>query len=149
VGYIIEPDAVGRIYTFKDFAMHDHHYAAAGVPDSARANITFTFDKSAEISEVAMVQHTNGVTQIEGFVGDDETNLRSIGLANTLFGANLANRLLMFQDGYRDLFKFDKMGEGKVFRVVITKTSASNGFAIYRMFPRNQEHKAFVAIDLR
>jgi hypothetical protein len=124
-----------------DFVMHDHMYVAPGVPDPRRANITYRFDAPAKISEVLIVQHTNGIAQVEGFIGDDEKNLKSIGFANSTLGANLPLRENTFAEGYRDVFKFERAGEGKMFRVVITKTPLPNGYAVYRVYPRNSAHR--------
>ncbi len=59
-GYIVEPEPFHRTWSpMTDFVMHDHMYAAPGVPDPRRANITYRFDAPAKISEVLIVQHTN------------------------------------------------------------------------------------------
>jgi hypothetical protein len=79
---------------------------------------------------VLIVQHTNGLAQVEGFIRYDEKTLKSIGFANSALGANLPLRENTFAEGYRDVFKFERAGEGTVFRVVITKTPLPNGYAI-------------------
>ena len=126
-----------------DFVMHDHMYVAPGVPDPRRASITYRFDAPAKISEVLIVQHTNGIAQVEGFIGNDEKDLKSIGFANSTLGTNLPLRENTFAEGYRDVFKFERAGEGKVFRVVITKTPLPNGYAVYRVYPRNSDHRPY------
>jgi len=142
IGYIVEPEPFHRTWSpMTDFVMHDHMYVAPGVPDPRRANITYRFDAPAKISEVLIVQHTNGIAQVEGFIGYDEENLKSIGFANSALGANLPLRENTFAEGYRDVFKFERAGEGKVFRVVITKTPLPNGYAVYRVYPRNSDHR--------
>jgi hypothetical protein len=144
IGYIVEPEPFHRVWSpMTDFVMHDHMYVAPGVPDPRRANITYRFDASAKIAEVLIVQHTNGIAQVEGFIGDDEKNLKSIGLANSTLGANLPLKENTFAEGYRDVFKFERAGEGKVFRLVISKTPLPNGYAVYRIYPRNGDHRAY------
>ena len=143
IGYIVEPEPFHHNWSPADFVMHDHMYVAPGVPDPRRANITYRFDEPANISEVLIVQHTNGIGQIEGFVGDDEKSLRSIGYANSTLGANLPLKENTFAEGYRDVFKFDRAGEGRVFRIVITKTPLPNGYAFYRAYPRNVDHRPY------
>ena len=143
IGYIVEPEPFRHNWSPADFVMHDHMYVAPGVPDPRRANITYRFDEPANISEVLIVQHTNGIGQIEGFVGDDEKSLRSIGYANSTLGANLPLKENTFAEGYRDVFKFDRAGEGRVFRIVITKTPLPNGYAFYRAYPRNVDHRPY------
>jgi len=146
IGYIVEPEPFHRIWSEADFVMHDHMYLAAGVPDPRRANITYRFSEPAKIAEVLIVQHNNGIGQIEGFVGNDEMNMHSIGLANSTLGANLPLKDHTFTEGYRDLFKFERDGVGKVFRIVITKTPLPNGYALYRAYPRNGDHRPYEAL---
>jgi hypothetical protein len=143
IGYIVEPEPFHHNWSPADFVMHDHMYVAPGVPDPRRANITYRFDEPAKISEVLIVQHTNGIGQIEGFVGNDEKSLRSIGNANSTLGANLPLKENTFAEGYRDVFKFERADEGKVFRIVITKTPLPNGYAFYRAYPRNADHRPY------
>ena len=123
--------------------MHDHMYLSSGVPDPRRANITYYFSEPANISEVLIIQHTNGIGQIEGFVGNDENHLVSIGHANSTLGADLPLKENTFAEGYHDVFKFEQGGEGKIFRVVITKTPLPNGYALYRVYPRNSDHRPY------
>ena len=144
IGYIVEPEPFHRIWSpMTDFVMHDHMYVAPGVPDPRRASITYRFDAPAKISEVLIVQHTNGIAQVEGFIGYDEKQLKSIGFANSTLGANLPLGENTFTEGYRDVFRFDRAGEGKVFLVVITKTPLPNGYAVYRVYPRNGDHRPY------
>jgi hypothetical protein len=118
-------------------------YISPGVPDPRRANITYRFSKPAKIGEVLIIQHMNGIGQIEGFVGNDEKSMKSIGRANSTLGANLPLKDGTFAEGYRDLFKFERSGEGRLFRIVITKTPLPNGYAVYRAYPRNDDHSPY------
>ena len=147
IGYIVEPEPFHRTWSpMTDFVMHDHMYVAPGEPDPRRANITYRFDAPAKISEVLIVQHTNGIAQVEGFIGYDEKDLKSTGFANSTLGTNLPLRENTFAEGYRDVFKFERAGEGKVFRVVITKTPLPNGYAVYRVYPRSSDHRPYDAL---
>jgi hypothetical protein len=140
IGYIVEPEPFNRKWSPADFVMHDHMYIATGVPDPRRANITYRFTKPAKIAEVLIVQHTNGIAQIEGFIGNDERKMRSIGQANSTLGTDLPLKENTFAEGYRDLFKFKRIGRGKIFRIVIRKTPLPNGYAVYRAYPRDENH---------
>jgi hypothetical protein len=146
IGYVVEPEPFHRTWSPADFVTHDHMYLAPGVPDPRRANITYRFSKPAKISEVLIIQHTNGIGQIEGFVGNDENSLQSLGRANSTLGANLPLKENTFMEGYRDVFKFERSGEGKIFRIVITKTPLPNGYALYRAYPRNSDHSPYEAL---
>ena len=143
IGYIVEPEPFHHHWSPVDFVMHDHMYVAPGVPDPRRANITYHFDEPAKISEVLIIQHTNGIVQIEGFVGSDEKSLHSIGYANSTLGDNLPLKENTFAEGYRDVFKFGTADEGRVFRIVITKTPLPNGYALYRAYPRSGDHRPY------
>jgi hypothetical protein len=88
-------------------------------------------------------RHTNGIAHVEGFIGYDEKNLKSIRFANSTLGATLPLRENTLAEGYRDVFKFERAEEGKVFRVVITKTSLPNRYAVYRIYPRNSDHRPY------
>jgi len=144
IGYIVEPEPFHPNWSpTEDFVMHDHMYVAPGIPDPRRANITYRFNEPAKISEVLIVQHTNGIAQIEGFIGNDENALQSLGRANSTLGANLPLKENTFAEGYRDVFKFEKAGEGKIFKIVITRTPLPNGYAFYRAYPRNSDHRPY------
>jgi hypothetical protein len=148
IGYIVEPEPFHRSWSEADFVMHDHMYISPGVPDPRRANITYRFSKPAKIGEVLIVQHANGIGQIEGFIGNDEKSMKSIGRASSTLGANLPLKDGTFVDGYRDLFKFERSGEGKLFRIVITKTPLPNGYAFFRAYPRNGAHKPYEVLSV-
>jgi hypothetical protein len=143
IGYILEPEPFHRSWSEADFVMHDHMYLSPGVPDPKRANITYRFSKPAKIGEILIIQHANGIGQIEGFIGNDEKSMKSIGHASSTLGANLPPKDGTFVDGYRDLFKFERSGEGKLFRIVITKTPLPNGYAFFRAYPRNDDHRPY------
>ena len=143
IGYVVEPEPFHRSWSEADFVMHDHMYISPGVPDPRRANITFRFSKPAKIGEVLIIQHENGIGQIEGFIGNDEKNMKSLGRAHSTLGADLPLKNGAFVDGYRDLFKFERSGEGRLFRIVITKTPLPNGYAFFRAYPRNDDHTSY------
>jgi hypothetical protein len=143
IGYIVEPEPFQRSWSEADFVMHDHMYISPGVPDPKRANVTYRFSKPARIGEILIVQHGNGIGQIEGFIGNDERSMKSIGHANSTLGANLPAKNGTFAEGFRDLFRFERRGEGRLFRIVITQTPLPNGYAFYRAYPRNNDHKPY------
>jgi hypothetical protein len=127
--------------------MHDHQYKAPNIPDPQRANILFRFNKSVRVADLVIIQHSNGVAEVEGWVGDSKDNMRSIGTATSSL-AQAALGLNVFNNGARDVFTFKQSGEGKFLRVVITKTSLPNGYAFFRMYPRNSSRKPFQALRL-
>jgi hypothetical protein len=113
-----------------------------------RSTITYRFNRGVTVAEVLLIQHRNGISKIEGFVGSDEDHLQSIGTASSSLGDSSPSTFNFFLDGYHDLFKFQNPREGKVFRLLITKTSLNNGYALYRAYPRDRSHKAFDVLRL-
>lgn len=118
---------------YAEFALHDHVYVAPQVPDPSRAVVDFTFRWPVAVYGVEIVQHTNGVTKIEGFGGNSPTSLTSAGQAfgpaGDLSGFNLIPE---FQS---HVFTLPAPACGTLFRLIVRKTSHLNGWATYRMYP--------------
>ncbi|MBL9171998.1 MAG: thrombospondin type 3 repeat-containing protein [Verrucomicrobiales bacterium] len=114
--------------------LHDHHYTAPHTPDPERAVITYVFDRSLPVDAVEVIQHTDGITQIAGFLGDDPKSLAPLGVSfgnlGDLMGSNA------FVQGETNFFAFSNRIAGSVLRLVITRTSRADGFAAYQIFPR-------------
>jgi hypothetical protein len=143
IGHIIEPPGFSLAQLIgQPFAMHDHQYAASNTPAPERARVTYTFDKPAEIVELQLIQHTNGITAIEGFVGPTKENLKSMGVAWSSRGD--VKGLGIFPEASPDTFKFPRPGTGTVFQFVIRQTSLGNGYALYRAYPRNAQHQEYI-----
>jgi len=113
----------------------DHVYTAPNVPDPARAVITYTFDRPVVVDHLELIQHANGITQIEAFVGNSLESLTSIG---TRFGnRGDVTGQYAFSEGESDLFDFNNILVGRVLQLRIAKVSFDAGWANYRLFPRN------------
>lgn len=130
IGHIISPQGVG----WTGFTLHDHNYTAANIPNPARAVVTYHFDQSTVVSQLEIIQHANGVTRVEGFVGDSIETLASIG--NVFGPAGDVTGEGILPDGASHVFDFNNTIPGTCFRFEITKTSLADGFAIYRAYPR-------------
>jgi hypothetical protein len=76
IGNLVKGAAVSA---YADFSMHDHVYTAPQVPNPARAVVDYTFRWPVAVYGVEIIQHTNGVTKIEGFAGNSPTSLSSVG----------------------------------------------------------------------
>src|SRR5262249_46793949 len=148
IGHIIdEGDVTPQTASSTSFSMHDRRSVGPHVPDEKLANVTYTFSSPVEVSEVKLIQHTNGVTQIEGYAGDPIDTLTSIGKTWSTIGDMTGNTV--FNERQVDSFKFPKSGKGKFFKFVVRKTSFPNGYAFYRAFPRNSRHQAYLPLTRR
>lgn len=118
--------------------LHSHKYAEAHVPVS-NAVVTYTFDTPTAVDQMEIVQHENGITRIEGFVGNDLASMTSIGNIFGPLGDVRGSRL--FQDGDTHVFHFTNTTPGTIFQFRITHTSLDNGYALFRAYPRDSAGK--------
>jgi hypothetical protein len=136
IGYIINPayptDPTLAVPT--EFSRHDHVYSAAHIPDPTRAVVTYQFNMPTAVDQLEIIQHRNGITMVEGFVGNSLGSLSSIG---TIFGPSGDNTTFNgLTEGSSAVFDFDNAVAGTYFQFIVRKTNASDGWATYRAFPR-------------
>ena len=69
IAFILDPNEFQIDPAQQPFAMHDHVMVNGDPrqPLPTRANVTYVFDRPAEIAGVEVVQHQNGINGIEGF----------------------------------------------------------------------------------
>lgn len=115
--------------------LHDHDYIAPHVPRPADAQVTFWFDQPTTVGAVTLVQHQNGITQIEGFVGNTVNALTSIGSPFGSLGDITGSSV--FQEGQVDTFAFPNPVAGTILHLVFRKTSYPSGWANYRVYPHD------------
>ncbi|HWL93302.1 MAG TPA: thrombospondin type 3 repeat-containing protein, partial [Phycisphaerae bacterium] len=134
IGYLINPAYTSN---FTDFSLHDHVYTAANVPDPTRAVITYAFNVPVVVDQVEIIQHSNGISRIEGFVGDSLDSLTSIG---SIFGpsGDVAGGGA-FPEAGSQVFDFNNVIPGRYLRLIARKTPIPNGWASYRVFPRTAD----------
>ena len=138
IGYLINPDESFVPMVAENFSMHDHDFfdnsrpavmLAPYIPDPTRAVVTYTFDESVVVDQLEINQHTNGITQVEGFVGDSLESLVSIG---SIFGPDGdVTGVEYFTETQSYVFDFDNETAGSIFQFVILKTSHATGYAAY------------------
>ena len=138
IGYILNPTVASA------FSIHDHVYVSPHIPNPSRGVVTYEFNQAAVVDQLEVRQHTNGVTRMEGFVGDSLGSLTSIGSIFGPAGDVTGGGVFVEHSSY--VFDFDNVLAGRFFQVVIRKTSASNGYASYQMFPRDAQGVAFEPI---
>lgn len=139
IGFIINPNysAAGSTLNPADFSRHEHIYSASNVPDATRTVVTYEFDSSTAVDQLEIIQHRNGITQIEGFVGDSLGLLVSIAL---IFGPNgdaTGSNILTEYSSH--VFDFNNTTARTFFQVVFQKTNEVNSWATYRAFPRLED----------
>ncbi|AWO91941.1 MULTISPECIES: hypothetical protein [Bradyrhizobium] len=145
IGYLVEPERF--VWTAMPFSLHDHVYTEDHIPNDDRAVITYEFTASTAVKDVVVIQHANGVVEMEGFAGDSldtGATWRSLGKAQSRL-VGLATGPTVFPEFARDLFEFRPATTiaGKFFRFKITKTPHVNGWAMYRAYPRNADGDPF------
>jgi hypothetical protein len=144
IGILMNPTWV-PIDDNQDFALHQNNdlqpsplYVAPNVPDPTAAIITYTFDQAEVISGVEIVQHLNGITEVEGFLGDSTNTLISLGSVFGPSGDITNGTPVVPSDGTLQLFNFGNTNvSGTVLRIIIRKTSYPTAFATHRIYPLN------------
>jgi hypothetical protein len=145
IGYIVEPSPF--VFAPTAFALHDHHYSSNNVPDATRAEVIYKFSARTVVRDLAVIQHTNGITEIEGFMSDTLgpwPGTTSIGIAKSRLVTPATGITPtgggMFVEGARDIFEFPNPIAKLYLRIVIRKTPLANGYATYKIYPRNDQH---------
>jgi len=108
--------------------------------DPSRAAITYRFDRPVQVSDLELIVHREGVTEIEGFAGDDEGALVSIGTAR---GQRENGELARVGKPYSEdraarvfSFRESQQRPGRVFRFFVRETVSPATFTNYAAFPR-------------
>jgi hypothetical protein len=138
IGTIIDP--VG----LSGFCLHDHGYASSYVPDPNRAVVTYEFNTAVVVDQVEVIQHNNGITRIECFVGDSLGSLTSIGSIFGPYGDIIGSGRFTERESY--VFDFDNSQSGRFLQMVIRKTSLHNGWASYPVYPRSADGARFAPV---
>lgn len=114
-------------------------------PDPEHTTVTYIFEGPVEIADLEAIVHTNGITEIEGFSGDQVETLESIGRAQ---GSAAGRDRPYTKDRSTEVFTFDpdKRRPGRVFRFVVRESVQAHSFANYQAFPRARDGRRFPAI---
>ena len=115
--------------------LHSHVYASPYVPVTS-ATVTYGFDSPTRVNGLEIVQHMNGVTRVEGFIGNSLSAMVSIG---NVFGPNGDVRGAgVFTEGESTMFGFSNATAALYFQFRITQTSLDYAYAVHRAFPIGQ-----------
>jgi Ca2+-binding RTX toxin-like protein len=134
IGYLVNPDYAADVSS-NVFSLHDHVYVGPYEPDPSRAVITFQFDTPVNIQDLLVVEHANGVTELEAFAGNSLDSLVNVG---SVFGSagDRTGFFTAFTEGEVNNFHFAGNNVyGTYFQVVVEKTAYDAGWAVYRMIP--------------
>jgi hypothetical protein len=150
IGNLVNPDESFVPMVVESFSLHEHDFAgqppvmlAPHTPDPARAVVTYKFDSATIVDQLEIIQHQNGISKVEGFVGDSVDSLTSIG---SIFGPDGdVTGASYFDETQSYVFDFDNALAGRIFQFVIRKISHSTGYAAYRAFPRNADGARYTA----
>ena len=142
IGIIVQPTWTSTNDNH-DFALHQNDdiqpsplFVSPNVPNPDTVTVTYLFDQAAVISGVEIVQHLNGITKVEGLLGNSTNTLVSLGSVFGPSGDITDGTFVVPYDGTPQMFNFGNTNiSGTVFQVIIRKTSYPNAFAIHRMFP--------------
>lgn len=133
VGRLIDRTNLATDLQRQTFTLHSHLYEQPFVPVPF-AMVTYGFDVPTAVGGLEVVQHMNGISQIEGFTGDAPEAMRSIGLAFSQRGDVSGGSA--FDEGEHSVFNFTNAPPARFFRFAIRKTRLADGYGIYRAYPR-------------
>ncbi len=119
-----------------DFALHDNNTYSNHTPVASQHTVTFQFDTQVVVDQMEIVQHVNGIAQIEGFVGNSLNSMTSIGIASSP-GA--------LSEYGAQIFDCNNTAAGTFFQFVVHRSTHPNAYAIYRAFPRDTSGLRFSA----
>lgn len=144
IGIIVNPTVQGGNDNH-DFALHQNDgiqpsplYIAPYTPDPNTAIVTYRFDQPTIVTAIDVVQHVNGITQVEGFLGNSLDAMVSLG---SVFGpsGDVTDNFVVPYDGTVQRFSFNNIRtSGTIFQLVVRKTCSSLAFATYRIYPADQ-----------
>lgn len=125
IGYWVNPNFSGT------YVLHDHVYIADNIPDPSRSVVTYQFNEAVIVDQITIYQHTRGISQIEGFVGDSLSSMTSVGSVFSNRGD--VTGWTVFSEWEATTFSFSNntLG-GTYFKMVVRKTPWVDGYAAYR-----------------
>ncbi|MEI6566018.1 MAG: RHS repeat-associated core domain-containing protein [Verrucomicrobiota bacterium] len=126
IGNILNPDN-------RTFCMHDHFCVAPYVPYPDRAMVTYEFNQPAMVGFLQCILHCNGIVSIEGFAGDTTETLQSVGVVTGSKGIPPAIYCAQVEWS-TNTFAFPNPRSGKIFVMVIRRTSLGWGYANYQTY---------------
>lgn len=136
IGRLLDRTNLAADLRRQTFTLHSHVYQQPHVP-VPYAMVTYGFDAPTVVGGLEVVQHMNGISQVEGFAGDTPETMRSIGLAFSQRGDVSGGSA--FDEGEHSVFAFSHAPPARYFRFIIRKTRLADGYGIYRAYPRKPD----------
>ena len=128
IGWTVDLSQAGN-YGSGNFVKHDHQYTGPFVPDPTRAQITFQFSNAVTLNMLSMIEHTNGISRVHAYLGNNLNALTDLGEVVGSLGEG------QFFDGAVNDFAYNSAASGSYLTVVFSRSSISNGYAFFRLFP--------------
>lgn len=127
IGFLVNPSLT------PGFSLHDHVYQSPNIPDPLRAVITYEFDTPTIVSGINIIQHTNGISKVEGFYGNSLGSMTSLG---SVFGpSGDITGSFQFVEEESQVFDLGNTTQaGTFFQFIVRKTTLDTGWATYRAF---------------
>lgn len=127
IGFLINPTLASPPSTnANDFVLHDNNTYSGNTPNPNLHTVTLRFDEEVVVDQFEIIQHVNGITKIEGFVGNSLESMTSIGIASS--PGPLSEYGLQ-------VFDFNNNTAGSFFQFIVRESANPNAYAIYRAFP--------------
>ena len=140
IGYLVAPEKLPD----DRLALHDHHFLKSGTRllDPRRSVVTYGFERETAVLELEMIQHNNAIARIEGFAGNNDDQMVSVGVASIDPGCARAE----YYEGQHCIFTFPHPRRAKFFRVEMLETNSPQGFAVFRAYPRGMDHRRYLPL---
>lgn len=140
IGWLVSsnlPSVVaGSSANASEFTLHvTGSYRAPNIPDPAKASLTFEFDRPAAVRELEIIEHSNGIAELEVRVSDAVTELEQAATSLGRHTGSLGPG--PFKEFATNHFQISGgLVPRKFLRVIVTRTPHASAFAAYRIFPR-------------
>ncbi|MCI0628085.1 MAG: hypothetical protein L0387_41600 [Acidobacteria bacterium] len=123
---------------YNDFPLHRSQERSEPAPlDLSADYVLYEFDKPTVVSGVEIIQHRNGIAQLEGFVGSSshESEMTSLGVASISGCRGASPDPGCFNNGDISQFRFTRVNSGRFFMFKIRRLTYDRGYAVLRAYP--------------
>lgn len=144
IGHIIDSTLGGfNLHMRSDGGM----YVADYTPDPSKAVVTYSFDAPTVVEGLEIIQHYNGITQIEGYYGYSlNSSLTSMGAPVYGPSGDINYTITTgFNEQQSQIFHFGNTVAGTYFQFIVRKTYLNWAFACYNAYPLSADGSRIAA----